>query len=395
MTGRQSRTGGPEWDYTMSKTIQILCVDTSLEDRARIRKALESGMKGVSVVEAGSLGEFKSSLAQLEFNLVLADLSLARLHNWELLEGTRRKNIEIPVVILAPSASASVEDAVEAIQLGASDFILKTPETISILPQSILKVIKERRVNGDVRKLNLELERQVKERSAQLEAANKELEAFSYSVSHDLRAPLRAIEGFAGILGEDYASQLEPEAQRYLDVIVSSAGKMNRLIDDLLAFSRLSRVDMELRSLDMNVLAKSVVSDLRKKESERPMEIIVQPLPEAEGDAALIRKVWLNLVSNAFKFTRKKSEARIEIGGYAEPETNVYYVRDNGTGFDMQYAPKLFGIFQRLHRVEEFEGSGVGLAICQRILHRHGGRIWTEAKPEEGATFYFTLAPGK
>jgi signal transduction histidine kinase len=377
----------------MSKSIQILCVDTSLEDREQIRLALKQGLKGVLLMEAGSLGEFQSSLGHMEFQVILADLSVARLQNWELLEQTRKKGGEIPIIILA--GSASVEEGVEAIKRGASDFVLKTAKNVAALPQAILKVIKEARRDGNERELNLELEREVKEKSEQLEAANKELEAFSYSVSHDLRAPLRAIEGFAGILGEDYASQLEPEARRYLDVIVSSAGKMNRLIDDLLAFSRLSRVDVELRALDMNGLVKSVVSDARKKESERAVEILVHPLPAAEGDAALIRKVWMNLIANAFKFTRNRSEARIEIGGSAGPEANVYFVRDNGTGFDMQYAPKLFGIFQRLHRVEEFEGSGVGLAICQRIIHRHGGRIWTEAKPDEGAAFYFTLRPGQ
>jgi len=233
-----------------------------------------------------------------------------------------------------------------------------------------------------------ELDARVRSRTAELEAVNRELESFSYSVSHDLRAPLRAIDGYARMLDEDYAGRLDAEAQRLIGVVRSSARRMGQLIDDLLAFSRLGRQEPARSRVDMTALAREVADELRGASSAR---IDLAALPGAYADAALLKQVWLNLIGNALKYSSKKPDARIEIGARHDAQEDVYWVRDNGAGFDMRYAGKLFGVFQRLHRAEEFEGTGVGLAIVQRILARHGGRVWAEARPGEGACFYFCL----
>jgi signal transduction histidine kinase len=236
-----------------------------------------------------------------------------------------------------------------------------------------------------------ELELRVQERTAALEAANRELEAFSYSVSHDLRAPLRAMGGFANTLIEDYATHLPSDAQRRLEVIARNSRHMGQLIDDLLAFSRIGRQSLGLKTVDMNALANAVIGEARRADGERDVEFIVKPLPAAHGEPVLLRQVLDNLVNNAIKFTSSRRPARIEIGACSVDAAVTYYVKDNGVGFDMQYADKLFGVFQRLHRPDEFEGTGVGLAIVHRIVQRHGGRVWAESAPDQGAVFYFTL----
>ena len=239
------------------------------------------------------------------------------------------------------------------------------------------------------------LEGEVARRTAALEGTNAELESFSYSVSHDLRAPLRAIHGFARILLEDHKDKLDAEAQRLLGVVDQNTRRMGQLIDDLLAFSRLGRKEITAASVDMRELAQAVSEDARRAEAEsrsgRSLDIRIDPLPRALGDRALLRQVMGNLVQNAVKFTRGKDRALIALGARPDGGQNVYYVKDNGAGFDPRYADKLFGVFQRLHRSEDFEGTGVGLAIVKRIVQRHGGRVWAEGNVDEGATFYFTL----
>jgi two-component system sensor kinase len=239
---------------------------------------------------------------------------------------------------------------------------------------------------------DVEVERARSEQArALMEAANKELEAFSYSVSHDLRAPLRAISGFAEAVVEDYAPRLDDEGKHYLDLIQRNANKMGQLIDDLLAFSRAGRQQMKSMPIDMGGLIKEVLDQLAAPASERKMMLQVHPVPPAHGDQTLIRQVLANLISNAIKFTRTREQAVIEIGYAPELDSGAYYVRDNGVGFDMQYAGKLFGVFERLHAETEFEGTGVGLALVARIINRHGGKVWAEAAENQGATFYFTL----
>ena len=236
-----------------------------------------------------------------------------------------------------------------------------------------------------VSKENLELT------TRQLSDANKELESFSYSVSHDLRAPLRAIDGFSQILVEDYGDKLDENGQHQLDVIQGSARQMGQLIDDLLAFSRLGRKGMSISEIDMGVLAKEVFEQLQLGETERTVRLNIDTLPPANGDRAMIREVFVNLLSNAMKFRKPREVPVIEVTGAVDGNETVYSVKDNGVGFDMKYADKLFQVFQRLHSAEEFEGTGIGLALVQRIIHRHGGRVWAEGKVNKGATFYFSL----
>jgi len=233
---------------------------------------------------------------------------------------------------------------------------------------------------------------QLRERTAQLESANEELEAFSYSVSHDLRAPLRHIAGFAAMLQEDVGPTLPAESLRHLAAISQSAKQMGDLIDDLLSFSRLGRAELQKTTVNLDELVRDTLGDFQAETKGRAIVWQVSPLPVVRADRALLRMVLVNLISNALKFTGARAEARIEIGHApgASGET-VIFIRDNGAGFDPKYAAKLFGVFQRLHRQEEFEGNGVGLASVQRIIHRHGGRAWAESAVGGGATFYFSL----
>ncbi len=240
------------------------------------------------------------------------------------------------------------------------------------------------------------LEAQVAQRTKALEGTNAELESFSYSVSHDLRAPLRAIHGFARILLEDHNAKLDPEAQRLLGVIDQNTRRMGQLIDDLLAFSRLGRREIASARVDMTELARLVADELRRGEGDRNgLELRIDSLVPAHGDRALLRQVLSNLLQNALKFTRGRPDARIEVGSRPDGKETVYFVKDNGAGFDARYVDKLFGVFQRLHSAEEFDGTGVGLAIVKRIVQRHGGRVWAEGKLNEGATFYFSLPDGE
>ena len=238
-----------------------------------------------------------------------------------------------------------------------------------------------------------ELENQVAQRTQALQATNAELESFSYSVSHDLRAPLRAIHGFARILTEDHMAQLDPEAQRLLGVIDQNTRRMGQLIDDLLAFSRLGRQETSAARVNMEELARGVAEEVRRAETDRPypLDIRIARLPPAYGDRGLLRQVLSNLLQNAAKFTRDRPRPVVEVGAEPDGDQSVYYVKDNGAGFDPRYMDKLFGVFQRLHPVEEFEGTGVGLAIVKRIVQRHGGRVWADGQVDAGATFYFSL----
>ena len=266
------------------------------------------------------------------------------------------------------------------------------PESFSRREQEFLRQLSEHvALAANQAQLYATLAERVRERTAELEAANKELEAFSYSVSHDLRAPLRAVSGFSSIVLQQFSSGVSPDAQRFLKEINASAHEMARLIDGLLEFSRLSRQTVARQPVNISALVRDVLAELRKEQQDRQLEIQIGDLPDCMGDPLLLKQVFANLLSNALKFTRHKDKGVIEVGWRKEDGKGVYFVRDNGAGFDMRYAEKLFGVFQRLHRNDEFEGTGVGLSIVQRIIHRHGGHISAEGEVNKGATFYFSL----
>jgi len=258
----------------------------------------------------------------------------------------------------------------------------------------MLSDITERKeAEEQVRLLNEQLEQRVRDRTAELAAVNKELEAFAYSVSHDLRTPLRAIDGFSQALTEDYGEKLDQTAKDYLGRVRAASQRMGRLIDDLLKLSRLTRCQVRHEPVDLSAFARSIAAELQQQEPDRPVRFVIADGVTACGDPTLLRVVLENLLGNAFKFTRNRREARIEFGAERSADRTVYFVRDNGVGFEMQYAEKLFGAFQRLHAEGEFEGSGIGLATVQRIISRHGGRVWAQATVNKGATFRFSVGP--
>ncbi|MEO6316458.1 MAG: ATP-binding protein [Chitinophagaceae bacterium] len=242
-----------------------------------------------------------------------------------------------------------------------------------------------------IHELNIGLEQKVIERTAQLEAVNKELESFSYSVSHDLRAPLRAINGFTQILREDYVEKLDAAAGEIMEEIVNNAMRMGQLIDNLLEFSQIGKQNVSMVMVGMKEMLDSIIKDLRLAEPARNFKITLKNLENLRADKNMLKQVFINLVSNAFKYTGKKLEPEVEIGAYSDDKYCTYYVKDNGAGFDMRYYDKLFGVFQRLHSNSEFEGTGVGLAIIQRIVNKHGGKVWAEGKVDEGACFFISL----
>jgi light-regulated signal transduction histidine kinase (bacteriophytochrome) len=242
-----------------------------------------------------------------------------------------------------------------------------------------------------IRAHNRQLTQHVRERTAELEAAISELKAFTYSISHDLRAPLRAIDGYTHILADEYGSKMDEEGQRISTIICKQTNKMSQLIDDLLCFSHLSQTEMQTTPVKMETVVHAVFEELTTPESRKRITFTVYHLPAALGDPALIHQIWVNLMANAIKFSSRRDQARIEVGSRTEDTRTIYHIRDNGAGFDMQYAQKLFGVFQRLHSEKEFEGTGVGLAIVQRLVQRHGGKIWAEGQENKGATFYFSL----
>ncbi len=308
-----------------------------------------------------------------------------------------QRGISRPVLALAQTASwvSQQQDySVRAARSGDDELGRMTDAFNDMLAKIQEQDMELRESAARLRRLNQELEARVAQRTAQLEQANRELESFSYSVSHDLRAPLRHVQGYVDLLTRASEGQLSAQAQRYVKTINDASVEMGQLIDDLLEFSRMGRTDMQSLRVDLNALVGQVIDGLETEAPNRHVTWDRQPLPPVVGDPAMLKQVLANLLGNAWKYTRGRDPAHITIGCSGTERDGDYivlFVRDNGAGFDMQYAHKLFGVFQRLHRTEEFEGTGIGLATVQRVVARHGGRVWAEGAVDQGATFYFTL----
>jgi two-component system sensor histidine kinase/response regulator len=326
-----------------------------------------------------------SALAQQPCDLLLTDLMMPEMDGITLLRSAL--SIDPQLVGIIMTGEGTIASAVQAMQSGALDYILKPFKLSAILP-----VLARALAMRNLRLENAALERRVRERTAELEAANRDLEAYAYSVSHDLRAPLRGIDGLTKLLRQLLPEPLPEQTRRVLGHIDGSVERARHLIDDLLRLSRVGQQPIERRVVDVVPLVRGVLGDLRLEQSARNVRVdVAGSLPPALADAELLRQVFSNLLSNAYKFSRKRPRALIEVGCEARDHEHVYFVRDNGAGFDTAHAERLFVPFERLHRAEEYEGTGVGLSIVQRIVQRHGGQIWAEGAVDQGACFHFTL----
>ncbi|MBC7366127.1 MAG: response regulator [Undibacterium sp.] len=364
----------------------LLVVDDEVPLMVALRNTLRD--EGYRVTGVTSGAEALEALRQDTFDLVLTDLMMPAMNGIALLQDALIVDPQLVAIVM--TGHGSIPTAVEAMRTGAIDYVLK-PIKLSALIPALERALTLRRL----RLKNAELEKRVRERTAELETANKDLEAFSSSVSHDLRTPLRTITGFADILLGHHAKNLPPEVRRHIELIHAGASEMSLLINGLLAFSRFGRQALHPEELDLERISREVWQELTAEQAGRDIELRLSPLPRTQGDPLLVRQVLVNLFSNALKYTRPRAPAVIELGWLKKKDgvAAVYFIRDNGVGFEMRHAENLFGMFQRLHHAREFEGTGVGLASVRRIIERHGGRIWAEAAPDLGATFFFTLPP--
>jgi len=362
----------------------ILCVDDEEADLRLLEKLLVP--RGYVVVSAADGKEALLKIRSQAIDLVLLDIIMPGMDGFEVCRQIKedQKFRSIPVIMV--TALSAKQDRIRGIEAGAEEFLSKPFDQTEVLAR--IKILLKMKGLDDGRKL---VEEELQRRSVELEAVNKELDAFSHSVSHDLRAPLRAIDGWSLVLLEDYGCQLDEQGRTYLSRVRTETQRMGALVDDLLQLSRMSRTEMCRQPVDMSGIARTLAARLRETAPERTVEFIIQPDLIAQGDAPLLEVALENLLSNAFKFTSNCTQARIEFGRTDGSGTDAFFIRDNGAGFDMAYANKLFGAFQRMHKTSDFPGTGIGLTIVQRIVHRHGGRVWAEAAVDRGAMFYFSL----
>lgn len=370
-------------------TARLLIVDDEAAQVTALCRTLQ--MEGYSATGFVSASKALAALRDGAFDIVLTDLMMPEMDGISLLHAARELDADLVGIVM--TGHGTIDTAVEAMKSGALDYILK-PFNLS----AILSVLSRALAIGRLRRENAALTQRVAQHTADLEAANrellaanKELEAFAYSVSHDLRAPLRAINSFSQQLIDKFDGETPRDARNLLNRISAKTRDMAQLIEDLLRFSRLSRQPLVRQSVDVTSLVREVLGELRAEEPDRDVAIVVHDLPNAVADPSLLKQVLVNLEANALKFTRHCARPVIEIDGWRDQDECLYCVRDNGAGFDMRYSDKLFGMFQRLHGTDEFEGTGIGLSIAQRVIERHGGRIWADAEIGKGATFTFTL----
>lgn len=363
--------------------VPLLVVDDEVPQMHAVCDTLSE--HGYAPTGFSTVREALAAITPGRFEMLLTDLTMPGMDGIALIQEALRRDPDLVCIVM--TGAGTVANAVEAMKAGAFDFLLKPFRLREILPV-LERALGVRRL----RRENATLQARVSERTAQLEAANAELEAFSYSISHDLRAPLRTINGFTGILVSEHGAALPPAAQHLLGRVLTSAQRMDRLITDLLQFSRLGRQPVTRRAVDVAALVADVLTEQRNDPTAvAATQVRVGTLPPCTGDQVLLTQVFANLLSNAFKYSSRNPAPVVEIDGTVEGEMVTYRVRDNGVGFDPAHAQKLFRVFSRLHTTDEFPGTGIGLSIVQRIVQRHGGRIWAEAELGKGACFSFTL----
>lgn len=368
----------------MSIGARVLIVD----DEAAQTRALCETLQAAGYATTGFTNgeDALKALRESQFDLLLTDLMMPGTDGITLLQSALAIDSDIAGIIM--TGEGTIATAVDAMKAGAIDYILK-PFKLSVVLPVLSRALAMRRLRIE----NALLQQRLRERAAELEVANKDLEAFAYSVSHDLRSPLRAIDGYSCLIEERLGDKLDEISQHLFEVMREGSRRMNVLIDDMLAFAKLGRQAVTLEQVDMAPLVNEVWAELHAGSSCGAVQFAVDILPDAWGDRALLKQVWINLISNAVKYSSKTEQPEIRVSGEERDAEVVYCVRDNGVGFDMQYYAKLFEVFQRLHSESNFPGTGVGLAIVQKIVTRHGGRVWAEGKVNAGATFFFSL-PG-
>lgn len=361
---------------------RILVVDDERAHRQLLGAALERN--GYAAVGAGNGEEALAALRDGSFDLIITDLKMPGMDGVSLLRSARALDPDLVGIVM--TGQGSIDSAVEAMKAGAQDYILK-PFDLTLLLQVVSRAYAMRELFLENKRLLQSVRRQAQD----LEAANRELEAFSYSVSHDLKGPLQAISGFSKLLLDGYGDALDAAARRYLELIRGETRRMSEITEDLLNLARVTGAEIRREPLDLSAIAAGIAAELARRHPERRCTVDIQPGLTARGDARLLSIALENLLGNAWKFTGRRSDSRIEFGAEVRDGVRNYYVRDNGAGFDMQQAGRLFTPFYRQHHAADFEGTGIGLSIVKRIVERHGGRVWAEAAPDEGATFHFTL----
>jgi signal transduction histidine kinase len=374
--------------------LTVLLVEDNPGDARLIRESL-SDVEG-NTFDLETADRLATALRRLSaggIDAVLLDLALPDSKGRETFSKAKAQAPTVPIIVLTGLGDEAL--ALKMVQEGAQDYVTKIDLKGSVLSRAIRYAIEREKSEQQIRRFNEELEDRVQERTAELKAINEELEAFSASVSHDLRGPLHVISGYSVMLEETYGRILDAEGRKYLQRIDASVQQMANIIEDLLKLSRLGRQQLKLQTTNLNEIIGRILADCEPAIKARKIEWRIGDLPEAECDQGLIKQVFTNLISNAIKYTRLHETAVIEIGQTVMDGDFVITVRDNGAGFDMKHADKLFGAFQRLHRQSEFEGTGIGLATVRRIIQRHGGRIWAEGEVEKGAAFHFTLGSRK
>ena len=385
----------------MKLKLRVLHLEDDPDDADLIVAALDAEGIECDAIRVETREDFIKSMTCTAFDMIFADYSLPAFDGLEALEIAKKMCPDTPFIFV--SGKMGEELAIDTLKSGATDYVVK--QRLSRLAPSVRRALKEmeeraklREAEEEVRRHQEHLEELVRERTVELEKVNDELlasyqdmESFSYSASHDLRSPLIVIDGFSRILLEDYGDKLDDSGRQLLNSIRENTGKMAQLIEDLLAFSRVSTKELKKTVIDMKALAERTFGEVKADHGGRQIELRVDDILPACGDPPMVRQVFVNLLSNALKFTAKRAGAVIEIGGGKDEYGNVYFVKDNGVGFDMQYSSKLFRLFHRAHSHKEYKGTGVGLAVVKRIIEKHGGRVWAEGEPGSGATFYFSL----